>query len=87
MNRRKFFLTLVGIGLVPKQVRAMDTAKMQAVATAITNAGYNAEIFKQPDGSWRVRGKSNAMDIPVGNANNLAVAQAVSGMISEIEYF
>lgn len=91
MTRRTFFLSLLGAPLLPlstaSTAAAMDTAKMQAVAQAITNAGYDAVLNKQGDGSWRVRARSAAMDIPVASANNLAVAQAVSCVISEAEFF
>jgi hypothetical protein len=64
----------------------MTTAQMQACVTAITNAGYDAEIHKQPDGTWKVRGKSNSFNIPVASADNLAISQSVTGLIAEIEY-
>lgn len=87
MTRRKFFMTALGAPLLPTGAAAMDTTKMQAVASAITNAGYDATIIRQPDGTWRVRAHSPAMNIPVASANNLATTQAVSCVISEAEFF
>lgn len=64
----------------------MDLAKMQAVSTAITNAGYNATSSQVSPGSWKVRASSSNIDIPTSSAASLATSQAVAGMVSEVEY-
>jgi formyltetrahydrofolate synthetase len=89
---RRSFLSRLAIGAAailatPRRAAAlMDTTKMQAVASAITNAGFSADIRKQDDGSWKVRARSSQMDIPVASAHNLATVQGVNGNLSEIEY-
>lgn len=88
-NRRTFFRALLASPLaflVPRAAPAMDLAKMQAVASAITNAGFSADLSKNPDGSWKVWARSNVPDIPVASANALAIAQGVTAFVSDVLY-
>lgn len=64
----------------------MTTVKMQAVVTAITNAGYAATTILVSAGSWRVRATSSALDIPTSSVAALATAQTVSAFVAEVEY-
>lgn len=92
MNRRTFlgrvFLgATAAIALTPRRAAAaMDTSKMQAVASAITSAGFSADLKKQDDGSWKVRARSGQMDIPIPSAHSLATAQGVNAAASDIEF-
>jgi hypothetical protein len=90
MHRRRFFGLLMAapaaLLAVPASAAAMDLTKMQAVAAAVTNAGYSADLVHQADGSWRVRAISGAIDIPVAAVQSLAAAQGVSAFASTIEF-
>lgn len=91
MNRRAMFKALLfapaALIVAPTVANAMDTTKMQAVASAITNAGYDAQITKQADSSWRVTARSAAFDIPIASANSLAVSQGVNGFVREALFY
>lgn len=64
----------------------MTTAKMQTVANAITNAGYDATLIQVSVGSWRVRATSPDVNIPTSSVASLATSQAVAAFISDVEY-
>lgn len=64
----------------------MNLTKMQAVTTAITNAGYSAAASQVSAGVWTVRATSTGLDIPTADAVALATAQAVPAFVAEVEY-
>lgn len=87
MSRRRFLAASAGtVALAPRAEASMDTNKMQAVAAAITSAGFDAVLSKQDDGSWKVRARSKQVDIPVASAQALAIAQGVTAYAAEIEF-
>jgi hypothetical protein len=65
----------------------MTQVKAQAVSSAVVGAGYQARAFQRLDGEWIVQARS-----PLGYTVNaaaitaLANAQAVLGLVAEVEF-
>jgi hypothetical protein len=64
----------------------MTQAQAQSVAGAVIAAGFAADVFKQPDGNWIVRGKSAQFDIGPASVSALANAQSVTAKVKEAEF-
>lgn len=69
----------------------MTLAKAQAVAAAITNAGYTAtaEPVRDINGailSWKVRAHSDVADVPIDTIKTLQDAQLVQGSVRDATY-
>lgn len=66
---------------------AMSKASMQSLATALTNAGYPAELILNQDGSWKIRSQtSDGFTVNVNAVKSLADAQGVGAFVAEVEY-
>jgi hypothetical protein len=93
MNRRQLgamCLTVpAALLLISRKAFAMTKTQMQSLVTAITNAGFPAEI-RTPDGgaTWRVvsRTTTGTSDVNVNTVKTLADAQGVSAFVAEVEY-
>lgn len=67
----------------------MTKTQMQATATAITNAGFPAELHTTDGGiTWTIRSRTNtgSADVNVNTVKALADAQGVSAFVAEVEY-
>lgn len=90
MKRFTLSLVLAGALLASFAVgraSAMSKASMQALAAALTNAGYPAKLILNQDGSWTVRSQtSDGFTVNVNAVKALADAQGVGAFVSEVEY-
>jgi hypothetical protein len=81
------FLSTFDITIVPKSSRAMTKTQMQAVASAVTNAGFPATLIVEDGGiTWRVRSAAGDFTVNVNAIKSLADAQGVSAFCAEAEY-
>jgi hypothetical protein len=64
----------------------MTLAQAKNVASAVVDAGFNANIRKGINNEWSVTASSPTVNISVIDAANLATAQGVTGLISEVQY-
>lgn len=65
----------------------MILAKAQACAAAISGAGFDVQMRKDPvTGDWTVRASSATLNIAVAAADSLAISQGVNGNVALVEY-
>lgn len=92
MRRRKFFRWLLAmpaslVVFLPRRAQAMTKTQMQALVTAVTNAGFPAELKLAADGvTWTVRSRATDFTVNVNAVKNLADAQGVGAFVAEVEY-
>lgn len=81
------FFSSYRIAVVPVSVEAMTLSKMQAVVTAITNAGFAANASLRADGTWQIRSDATDYTVDVATICTFATNQAVSAKVSSVVYW
>jgi hypothetical protein len=65
----------------------MTKAQMQATVTAITNAGFPAEVSTADGGvTWKIRSRAADFSVNVNAVKALADAQGIQAFIAAVEY-
>lgn len=87
---RSILLFIAGILtglLLTSNASAMSKASMQSLVTAITNAGFSAQVILKSDGTWNVRSATtDGFTVNVNAIKALADGQGVSAFVAEVEY-
>jgi hypothetical protein len=66
---------------------AMTKTKAAAVVAAIVNAGFECRAIKIATDSWTVRSTSPNIDVDIITVvAPFITAQAITGLVSEVEY-
>lgn len=91
---KKLVLVAVVLGVLIGNLAAQSgitLVKAQAVAAAVTNAGYQATVEPQFDlngaiVAWKVRAHSERSDVPVNSIKTIQDAQAVQASCRDVLY-
>lgn len=81
------FFSSYRIAVVPVTTQAMTLSKMQAVVTAITNAGFAANASLRPDGTWQIRSDAADYTVDASQVCGFATAQGITAKVSSAVYW